>query len=113
MRLIDKRPCVDRRTFLSGGTVAAVGSALISAPAMKQAKVDIYEQSFPKLGMDTGKLLCSHSAGHISICSLVGRTIGHNVRLNAFYRAVPCRTTFRRSSSAAFRAHKGPVVAVE
>src|SRR6516164_580399 len=57
MRLIDKRPCVDRRTFLSGGTVAAVGSALISAPAMKQAKADIYEQSFPKLGMDTGKLL--------------------------------------------------------
>jgi hypothetical protein len=41
------------------------------------------------------------------------RSIGHNIRLNAFYRAVPCHTSFSTIAVTALRARKVSVVTME
>jgi hypothetical protein len=58
MRRLDKRARVDRRGFLRGGGLAAVGVAVVPAGTLTLLPVTVFaQQQFPTLGADTGKTL--------------------------------------------------------
>ena len=56
MRHPDKRPQVDRRGFLRGGGLAAIGVTVVPA-TLALHPAEVYAQSFETLGSDVGKTL--------------------------------------------------------
>lgn len=57
MRVLDKRPTLQRRSFLRGGGLGAIGIAVIPAASLAAAKDVAARQSFRHLGAATGKTL--------------------------------------------------------
>jgi hypothetical protein len=57
MRRLDKRPQVDRRGFLRGGGLTAIGISVVPVATLTLAPLHVYAQSFTTLGVETGKTL--------------------------------------------------------
>ena len=57
MRRLPARPHVDRRGFLSGGGLAAIGVTVVPITALTMAPADLHAQTFGVLGADAGKTL--------------------------------------------------------
>ncbi|ADV00071.1 gluconate 2-dehydrogenase subunit 3 family protein [Alicycliphilus denitrificans] len=57
MRMLDRRPTLQRRSFLRGGGLGAIGIAVIPAAGIAAAKDVAAQQSFRHLGAATGKTL--------------------------------------------------------
>jgi len=57
MRRLPARPAVNRRGFLSGSGLAAIGVTVVSATTLTAAPADSYAQTFDALGADVGKTL--------------------------------------------------------
>lgn len=57
MRVLDKTPKVNRRGFLKGGGLAAIGVSVVSATGLMLKPADAYAQGFTVLGTDAGKTL--------------------------------------------------------
>ncbi|GAA4002442.1 hypothetical protein GCM10022279_27930 [Comamonas faecalis] len=57
MRVLDRRPTLQRRGFLRGGGLGAIGIAVIPATGIAAAKDVAAQQSFRHLGAATGKTL--------------------------------------------------------
>ena len=57
MRVLDKQPALQRRSFLRGGGLGAIGIAVIPAAGNAAAKDVAAQQSFRHLGAATGKTL--------------------------------------------------------
>lgn len=57
MRRLDKRAQLDRRGFLRGGGLTAIGVAVVPASTLTLAPIKVYAQQFGTLGVDTGKTL--------------------------------------------------------
>lgn len=57
MRAIDKQPQIDRRGFLRGGGLGAIGVTVVPVAALSLAPSTTLAQSFATLGAATGKTL--------------------------------------------------------
>ncbi len=57
MRVLDRRPTLQRRSFLRGGGLGAIGIAVIPAAGIAASKDVAARQSFSHLGAATGKTL--------------------------------------------------------
>ncbi|AEB84888.1 hypothetical protein [Alicycliphilus denitrificans] len=57
MRMLDRRSTLQRRSFLRGGGLGAIGIAVIPAAGIAAAKDVAAQQSFRHLGAATGKTL--------------------------------------------------------
>ncbi len=57
MRLLPARPVVNRRGFLGGSGLAAIGVTVVPVAALTMAPADLYAQTFDVLGADVGKTL--------------------------------------------------------
>jgi hypothetical protein len=57
MRRLPARPEVNRRGFLGGSGLAAIGVTVIPVAALTMAPADLYAQTFNVLGADVGKTL--------------------------------------------------------
>jgi hypothetical protein len=57
MRRLDKRPRVDRRGFLRGSGLAAIGVTVVPVSTLTLAPAEVFAQSFETLGAETGKTL--------------------------------------------------------
>lgn len=57
MRVLDKTPKVNRRGFLKGGGLAAIGVSVVSATGLMMPPSEAFAAGFEVLGADTGKTL--------------------------------------------------------
>lgn len=57
MRRLDKRPRVDRRGFLRGSGLAAIGVTVVPVSTLTLVPAEVFAQSFETLGAETGKTL--------------------------------------------------------
>ena len=57
MRRLPARPVVNRRGFLGGSGLAAIGVTVVPVTALTMAPADLYAQTFGVLGADVGKTL--------------------------------------------------------
>lgn len=57
MRLLPARPQVDRRGFLSGGGLAAIGITIVPVTALTMTPATLHAQTFTALGPDVAKTL--------------------------------------------------------
>ena len=57
MRRLPDRPLVDRRGFLGGGGLGAIGVVVAPVASLTMAPADLYAQTFNVLGADVGKTL--------------------------------------------------------
>ena len=57
MRLLPARPQVNRRGFLGGGGLAAIGITVVPVAALTMTPADLHAQTFTVLGPDVGKTL--------------------------------------------------------
>jgi hypothetical protein len=57
MRRLPSRPDVNRRGFLSGSGLAAIGVTVVPVAALTMAPAELYAQTFSALGADIGKAL--------------------------------------------------------
>ncbi len=57
MRRLPARPDVNRRGFLGGSGLAAIGVTVVPVASLTMAPADLYAQTFDVLGADVGKTL--------------------------------------------------------
>jgi hypothetical protein len=57
MRVLDKTPKINRRGFLKGSGLAAIGVSVVSATGLMMAPSEAFAAGFEVLGADTGKTL--------------------------------------------------------
>lgn len=57
MRVLDKTPKINRRGFLKGGGLAAIGVSVVSATGLMMPPSEAFAAGFEVLGADTGKTL--------------------------------------------------------